>query len=177
MKVILLSHVPHLGIQGDIKEVTNGYARNFLLPQKLAVIATPKVIASKKQWLAEMEVAKQSLVQQWNIIADAIRGKVISLSQKASPKGQLYAAVTAEAILPELTSLAGATIDAGAIKMKSPIKSLGTHEIEVYFSPDLLVSMQVVVTPIEEKEKVVVAKEPKKKRSSSKKDSHPSPKE
>jgi ribosomal protein L9 len=114
-----------------------------------------------------MEVAKQSLVQQWNVIADAIRGKVITISQKASPKGQLYAAVTAEILLPELTSIAGADIAVDAIRIKTPIKSLGTHDIEVYFSPDLIITMQVIISQIEEQ--VEVVETPKKKRSASKK--------
>lgn len=154
MKIILLSNIQHLGMQGDIKEVTPGYARNFLLPNRFAMIATTKAIAAKKQWLKEMDVQKKALLAQWNEVATALRGKRITLIKKVSPKGQLYAAITLDELVSAIVEQAEQTIPSNLISLKNPIKTIGVHEVTLRFAPDLIAVIEVAIQALEEEKPI-----------------------
>ncbi len=168
MKVILLSNVQHLGMQGDIKEVAAGYARNFLLPNRFAVVATPQAVAAKKQWLKEMEDKKKAIFAEWNDTANLLRGKQITLIKKVSTKGQLYAAVTPEEIVIALTEQAEQTIPSAIIAQKHPIKTIGVHEVSLRFAPDLVANIEVIIQAQEEEKPIVEEKPTTRKRTAKK---------
>lgn len=131
MKIILLKDVSGLGQKGEIKEVSDGFARNFLIPRGLADIATPQLIqyieTIKKQ---EMKMAKKKLARFQNL-AERLEGKIFSAEVKANNEGKLYAAYQEEDVL-RLLEKDGIPI--GEMEVSSrPIKELGEHEVIIGF--------------------------------------------
>lgn len=139
MKVILLQDVPGIGKKYDIKNVSNGYARNFLIPRKLAQIATTQSIQSiekqKKQKEQEKEVQKDILGK--NI--ETLENLTISVTEKASEKGHLFAGIDKEKISKILKEQKQIDIPVDIIELEKPIKEIGEYKIKVKDKEFLLV--------------------------------------
>lgn len=131
MKVIFLKDVPRVGRRHDVKDVNDGYATNFLLPRKLAVVATPKAIAEletrKKEIAIEREVQENLL----NKSLEEIKGKGITIKAKADEKGHLFAQVHKKEIIEAMKAQNHADIGEEFIVLEKPIKELGMHEIPI----------------------------------------------
>jgi large subunit ribosomal protein L9 len=131
MKIILLQDVPKIGKKYDIKEINNGYAVNFLIPKKLAVPATPQEISKiemiKETSRMEKEI-QYSLLSK--IIAD-LSDKVVHIAESANEKGNLFSAVKAKEISEAMYLEHHISIDAQAIKLKEPIKDIGSHKVTI----------------------------------------------
>jgi large subunit ribosomal protein L9 len=126
MKVVFLDDVKNVAKAGDIKEVADGYARNFLLPKKLALVNRPGASNSVKAIIeakAEIEQAKK--------LAAQIEGKEINLAVKMGAKDKMHGSVTAANIASELKSVIGEEVDKRKIELAEPIKSLGTYDITI----------------------------------------------
>ncbi|MDP2933216.1 MAG: 50S ribosomal protein L9 [bacterium] len=127
MKVILAKSVSHLGKKGDIIEASDGYARNFLLPKKLAYLSNDplaKLIIKSGEQILAGERKKQSAIAK---IADKLGGQTINFTKKATPKGSLYAQVTSVEVAETIGTQLGITIDAKEIAVANPIKNIGRH--------------------------------------------------
>ena len=131
MKVIFLQDVPRVGRKYDIKEVNGGYAMNFLLPRKLAVLATPKATA-------EMEIRKKEIVIEREVQEDLleknleeIKGKTITIKAKADEKGHLFSAIHEKMIVEELEKKHRVQIDEKFIALEKPIKEIGEFEVPI----------------------------------------------
>ncbi len=131
MKVIFLQDVSRAGKKYDIKEVKDGYAMNFLLPKKLAVIATPKAVAElemrKKEIVLEREVQESLLLKN----LEAIKGKIVAIKGKANDKGHLFSAIHKKEIIEEMKKQLSAEISEEFIILEKPIKEIGEHEIPI----------------------------------------------
>lgn len=131
MKVILLQDVPGMGGKYEIKNVSDGYARNFLIPRKLAQIATTQSIQSiekqKKQKEQEKEVQKDILGK--NI--EALENLTISVTEKANEKGHLFAGIHREEISRILKEQKQIDIPPDIIELEKPIKEIGEYKIKV----------------------------------------------
>lgn len=128
MKIILLKNVPNLGKAGDIKEVSGGYARNFLLPKGLAELATKHsivVLAAQKQ---KREKFKKLDVRSKKSEAAKLAGKEFVLSAKTDDKGSLYEKISAKTIASELQKQ-GYKIEAKEVKLEKPIKKTGEYRV------------------------------------------------
>ena len=145
MKVILLSDVKGSGKKGDLVTVSDGYARNCLLPKKLAKEATP-------QALSELNSAKEAL--QFKVAEDIkkakedssiINGKSINLSAKAGNGGRLFGSITAKEIANEIEKVYKISIDKRKISLKSEIKSLGAYEFDGKLYNGIVAKMMVMV--------------------------------
>lgn len=130
-KVILLNDVPGTGKKYDIKDVSDGFYRNCLLPKKLAEIATPKATATVEKRKKEQEQAKQLLKDLAEKGSAKLNGIKVSISEKANEKGHLFAAVHKEEIVKILEKEKGIKIPEDMIEMDKPIKEIGKHEIKV----------------------------------------------
>ena len=130
MKIILLKKVSKLGHVGDIKEVSNGYARNFLLPNGLADIATKYSVnvkeAQKKKLIKTKQLEEKSKKQ----AAKNIDGKKIIILVKADDKGTLYAGLNKQAIADEI-NIQGYKINADELILKKVVKKLGNFDAEL----------------------------------------------
>ena len=131
MKVILLKNIPRVGQKYDIKDVANGYGRNYLVPQGFAKIATKKAIenitALKKQHDEEMKIKEDLLAKN---LEDLSNVEVV-MQEKANDKGHLFAGIHKEEIIPALKKQTHLEIEAWHIVLQRPIKELGEYEIEV----------------------------------------------
>lgn len=145
MKVVFLEDVPNVAKAGDVKEVSDGYGRNYLIPKKLAVISRPGVEAQVKARLearAETEKMKK--------LAAEIEGKEITLTVKMGAKDRMHGSITAANIAGELERLVGQPVDKRKIDLPEPIKQLGTYEVAVKLAKGIEPKIKVNVI---EKEK------------------------
>lgn len=144
MKVILTKDAQNLGNAGDIKNVADGYARNFLIPGGYAVIATKDTIKRSEK----MKFEKEKQAEEGLKIAEELSGKLegvsIIIKAKADESGKLYAAIKAEEI-SEGIACKGFNIDKSKIIIKEPIKETGEHEVMVNLDHGLEVRISVVV--------------------------------
>lgn len=139
MKVILLQDVPSVGKKYEIKNVSDGYARNFLIPRKLAQIATTQAIqlveTKRKQLGQEKEIQKDILEK--NI--ESLGGVRLEITEKANEKGHLFAGVNKEEIAKILKEQKHIDIPAEIIELEQPIKEIGEYKIKVKDKEFLLV--------------------------------------
>ncbi len=150
MRVILLKEVKKLGKTGDVKEVANGYARNFLIPRGLVVFATEKKLLELKRRL-EIETKKvQAELKKLKELAKKLAGFKLKISPKARKSGKLFGSITPLRII-KLLQKEGLEIKKDQIAFKEPIKEIGEYDITIDLGHD-----------IKEKIKVIISRETKK---------------
>ncbi len=144
MKVILQKDVPKLGQQGEVKEVSDGYGRNYLLPRGFAVEAS----AGRIQELEMMEAKKSRRAEKEReeavALASSLEGKVFTIKATAGEGGRLFGSVTTSDIAKALEE-EGTKVDRKKIVIGDPIKTLGRHMVEVKFHPQVSASIVVNV--------------------------------
>ena len=146
MKVILLQDVKKLGKKGDVIEASDGYARNYLFPRKLAEEATANALHvvnakkenERKKKLAELEAAQK--------LAAELKGKEVTITAKAGENGRLFGAITNKDIAEVINGQFNLSIDKKKIVMDT-IKVAGGYEIEVKLYPEVSTKMKVVIVP------------------------------
>ncbi len=145
MKVILLQDVKSIGKKGELKEVSDGYARNFLLPRKLAKEANAQAMNEFKNAEAakEYKVKKETEKAQEN--AKALSGKTVKIPAKAGQNGKLFGSVTAKELAEEIAKQYGVEVDKRKIALENDIKAFGTYNFDVKFYNGISASMSVVV--------------------------------
>jgi large subunit ribosomal protein L9 len=136
MKVVLLKKVPNLGQTGEIKEVADGYARNFLLPQGLVKVATEAVVKQLEFKKQKQQKKSANKAKQYKELAKKINNLKIIMQAKADDKKTLFAAVKEADIAQELKNR-NYDIPVQFIKLDQPIKQLGYHDINIIFSEDV----------------------------------------
>lgn len=145
MKVILLENVKSLGKKGEIVNVNDGYARNFILPKKLGVEATGKNLNDLKlQKNNEKKVAQENLDAAKELAAELSAGKV-ELAIKVGEGGRTFGSVSSKEIAVAVKDQMQLDIDKKKIQLKESIKSLGTHIVTVKLHPEVLAELKVVV--------------------------------
>jgi large subunit ribosomal protein L9 len=146
MKVLLCEDVKKLGWLGDIVEVKEGYARNYLLPQGLAKVATEnniRALAKAKAERAEERLRERKRVE---AAAQAVDGAEAVLAAKANEQGILFGSITEAVIAANLRDQGFAVADE-IVKLPEHIKQVGTHEVTLKFADDLKVTVKVTVVP------------------------------
>ena len=148
MKVILLQNIKGVGKVGDVKNVADGYGRNYLLANKFAKIATETSIKEteglKRKNEAVMKVADEKAKE----IAEKAKGVVLEFTKKASKTGTLFASLTKDEVAEELSKAVGAKVESDMIDLREHgehIKQLGEHLIEVELAPEVIVELKVVI--------------------------------
>jgi large subunit ribosomal protein L9 len=131
MKVILLTNIPKLGKTYDVKDVADGYARNFLIPQKKAEIATNAKIADLESVRAKHEARATADRVALAAHIGSLNGKTITLTEKANDLGHLFAAIHKPEIITAIADQLGETIDSAYIMSDETIKEIGDHTIEI----------------------------------------------
>ncbi|HEU5477181.1 MAG TPA: 50S ribosomal protein L9 [Gaiellaceae bacterium] len=146
MEVILLSDVDHVGLRGDVVSVARGYARNYLLPRRLAEEATPARVAElqKRDTLRARHEAKST--EQANEIAEALSKTVLRFEVKAGPTGSLFGSVTPTDIADEIWSSKKIRVDRRKIET-DPIKRIGRYEVPIALFEDVRVEVKTEVIP------------------------------
>jgi large subunit ribosomal protein L9 len=167
MKVIFLQDVPNVAKAGEIKEVAAGYGRNFLIPRKLAALASPHAMSQvETSDKAQAKTSEESVD-----LARQLEGKKVSLKAHAGAKERLYGSITSADIAAELESATGLVVDKRKIELDEPIRQLGSYELTIRLGKDI--TPKIMVSVIEEeappqkeekppkKEKKVAKKAPK----------------
>ena len=146
MKVILLQDVKKMGKRGDVIEASDGYARNYLFPRKLAEEATANalhVVNAKKEnerrkKLAELEAAQK--------LAAELKGKEVTIDAKAGDNGRLFGAITNKDIAEVINNKFNLSIDKKKVVVNT-IKVAGQYEVEVKLYPEVSTKMKVIIVP------------------------------
>jgi large subunit ribosomal protein L9 len=146
MKIVLLKDVDNVGRAGEVKEVADGYGRNFLLPKKLALLATPSALKTAEAQLQKEKEKEQRFAAEITKLAQQLEGLLITFKEKASSEDRLYGSVRDSDIARELSQLTGLDIAKEKIELEEPIRQLGEYEVTVRFSQDLAPKIKVVVT-------------------------------
>ncbi|MEO1961001.1 MAG: 50S ribosomal protein L9 [Paracoccus sp. (in: a-proteobacteria)] len=151
MKVVLIKDVPGYGTYGDVINVKDGFANNYLIPRGLALPATEgnikhvQDVLKQKQRKLEREKAKAKE------IAEKINNLVIEIARPVGVTGKLYAAITVSEIAEKIKELTGVEVDKRKIMLKSPIKNVGRYNIRVKLHPEVTATVTVDVKPSEVK--------------------------
>jgi large subunit ribosomal protein L9 len=152
MKVVLLEDIQGTGRAGEIKEVSKGYAKNFLLPRGLALVATSAVIKQVESRLEkeklEESVGREKLVE----LAQQIEGKEIHFRARMGGGERLFGSITAADVAEELSRAIGSVVDKKKIDIEKPFRQTGSYEVAVKLASDIRPKITVVIEEEEEKE-------------------------
>ena len=145
MQIILLEKVVNLGNLGDVVKVKDGYARNFLIPKRMAKRATPAAMAEFEARRAELEKAAAEKLAAAQGVADKMNGTAVSVARKAGMDGRLFGSV-GNADIADALKAAGFDVDKSAIRMpEGPLKALGEFPIDVALHTDVVANISVAV--------------------------------
>lgn len=145
MNVILLEKVQNLGKLGDRVAVRSGYARNFLLPQRKAVIATPDNLAAFEKRRAELEKAEAESLGAAQARAETLNGKTLTIAANAGTEGKLFGSVGTVDIA-EAAGRDGLSLKRHEVRLPSgPLRNIGSYEIELHLHTDVNTQITVVV--------------------------------
>ena len=145
MKVILLQDVPGLGNPGDVKEVANGYARNYLLPNQLVTAATPGELANLQQRVAAAQRRTEKQRQEHESLSTRLAGVTLKFAVRVGRGDRLYGSVTSQDIAAALDEQENLKIDRRAIQLREPIRTLGTFEVPVRVAPKVEPKVTVIL--------------------------------
>jgi len=144
MKVMLIKDVYKLGRAGDVKRVADGYGRNYLLPQGLAVLATPGALKQVERIRSQAQVRRTEQNQELKGLADKIEGVVLTFAAKAGETGKLYGSITTQNVADALQEKIRYEIKRQQIDMQ-PIRNLGEFTANVRLTMDLVPEIKVIV--------------------------------
>jgi len=145
MKVVFVEEVPGTAIPGEVKDVRDGFARNFLLPRGLAVAAT-KAALQRADALSKREEKRQvSLDSEAQKIVDKLEGKPILIRARVGEQGRLYGSVTAADLAQHLDVMLGEPIDRRRILLSQPIREIGTRQVPLRLTRNVTANVEVVI--------------------------------
>jgi large subunit ribosomal protein L9 len=147
MKVILLQEVPNLGKPGDVKDVADGYARNYLLPRQLVAAATPAALANLQQQVASAQRRVEKQRQGFEGLSERLAGVTLTFAVRVGRGDRLYGSVTSQDIANGLLEQEGLAIDRRSIQLRDPIRQLGEFEVPVRVASGFEPKVKVIVQP------------------------------
>jgi len=146
MKVIFLQDVPNVARAGEVKEVASGYGRNFLIPQKLAVLASSPAVSLAEVQRKVSTRNRQQTEAELAELANQLDGREVFLSAKVGAKDRLYGSITNADIAAELESTTRLVIDKKKIELAKPINQLGSYDVTIRLARDVMPKIRVTVT-------------------------------
>jgi len=144
MKVLLTKDVYKLGRAGDVKRVADGYGRNYLIPQGLALLATPGAMKHAERIRSQAEIQRAKLNSELKDLADQINGLTLTFSAKAGETGKMYGSITTQEIADAITEKSRYEVKRQQLEMQ-PIRNLGEYTIHVRLTMDLVPEVKVIV--------------------------------
>ena len=149
MKVIILQNIKGIGQIGDVKSVSDGYARNFLFPKKLAKLATDTALKEVDSLKKKQEAIQGLEKENTNKLAEQLKDVVLEFTRKATKTGKLFSSVTKENIAETLSKQVGFKIEPDSVNLdehEDHIKQLGEHLVKVKLAPDVMAEVKVKVS-------------------------------
>jgi large subunit ribosomal protein L9 len=159
MKVLLMKDVFKLGRAGDVKRVADGYGRNYLMPQGLAVLATPGALKQVERIKARATIQREVLNEELGDVAEQLNGMVLSFTARASETGKLYGSITTQMIADSITEKTGVEINRRQV-FSQPLRSLGEHPVQIRLTIDLIPEVTVIVNSEGEEQEAIEMQEP-----------------
>lgn len=145
MEVILKENVEHLGYKDEVKSVKAGYARNYLIPRGLAITANETNLKVREEFIKQRSVKEQKLIDEFQVIADALMEVVVKVGAKVSEKGKIFGSVTTLQIA-EAIHYEGHVVDRKQINIsEDSIKELGTYTAKIKLHPKVEFDLQFEV--------------------------------
>jgi large subunit ribosomal protein L9 len=144
MKVLLTKDVYKLGRAGDVKRVADGYGRNFLLPQGLAVLATPGALKQVDRIRSVAAAKRAALNSEMSGVAEKIANAIVAFPSKAGETGKLYGSITPQMVVDAINKKYGLGIERRMVEIQ-PIRTLGEHKARVRLTIDLTPEVKVIV--------------------------------
>jgi ribosomal protein L9 len=144
MKVLLIKDVYKLGRAGDVKKVADGYGRNFLLPQKMAVLATPGAIKTAERIRSKAAEKRVILNDEMSVVAKALEKVQLSFGARAGETGKLYGSITSQEVVESLQKKTGYELKRQQLDMQ-PLRTLGEHIVRIRLTMDLIPEIKVTV--------------------------------
>jgi large subunit ribosomal protein L9 len=137
MKIVLHKEVEKLGVPGDVVQVADGYARNYLIPKGYAAPATKGAAKNSDRLRRAHDQKVQKAVLEAREVAAKLTASPLQVTARAGEEGKLFGSVTSADIARELEARTGATVDRRTVHLAEPIRSLGTHEVTVRLHPEV----------------------------------------
>lgn len=147
MRIILQRPVEKLGVPGQVVEVADGYARNYLIPRGLAAPASKGAIGHSARLKQAHEKRVQEALAEARTTADRLAAAPLRIPARVGEEGRLFGSITVSEVAQAIQQAAGVTIDRKRIQLPEPIRSVGTHEVAVHLHPDVKASVTVEVVP------------------------------
>ncbi len=148
MKVLLIQDVDNLGYAGDVKNVANGFGRNYLLPQSMAVLATPGALKQAETIRKSAEKHRAQEMADAQAISNQLQGVKLLFERRAGETGKLYGSVTSADIADKIKAQTGIDLDKRKVALPEPVRVLGEQEITIKLMIDLSTAIQVEVLPL-----------------------------
>ncbi len=145
MKVLLLENVKGLGKAGEVKEVADGYARNYLIPRGMAVPATPENLSQAEYKKRIQEAKMKRLAEDMQALAEALSEITLTFKVKVGEKDKLFGSITNAEIALALERQLGRPFDKHKVELEEPIKQLGIYSVPIRLMPGLVAQVRVVV--------------------------------
>jgi len=149
MKVVLLKDVKNIGKRDEILNVSDGYARNFLFPQKLAMEAKPGTLKEIERKRAAQDAREAEALAEAQARAELLKGKYVDLKIKCGSQGRLYGSVTAAEVAEALEKQYGYAADKRKIDLGDPIREVGERDFTVRIHPGVTAAMKLRVSPLD----------------------------
>jgi large subunit ribosomal protein L9 len=146
VKVILTADVESLGKSGELKDVSDGYARNFLIPRRMAVPASGGAYRAWQHDIASREEQRRREREEAEIAAQRISSTVLTMGVKVGEGGKLYGSITAKDIADALARR-GIEVDRHRIDLEEPLRQLGTYKVAIRVAPEMISEVTVAVEP------------------------------
>jgi large subunit ribosomal protein L9 len=144
MKVLLIKDVYKLGRAGDVKKVADGYGRNFLLPQGMAVLATPGAMRQADKIRQEATKRRAALNKEMSAVAEVLKGVALAFAAKAGETGKLYGSITSQDVAEAIKAKTGIEVKRQQIDLQS-VRELGEHTASIRLTMDLVPEIRLVV--------------------------------
>ena len=152
MKVLLLQDVENLGFRGEIVQVKDGYARNYLIPRGLAKAVTPSVL---KAWEEERRQKRRKLERERKAaeaLARKVDGTVLTFTLKVGPEGKAFGSVTSTDIVAALSAQGIEGLSRGMVRLRTPLRDVGRHEVVLRLYPEVDATIVVEIQPEKSRE-------------------------
>jgi large subunit ribosomal protein L9 len=147
VKIVLRSDVSGIGRKGDVRDVANGYARNYLLPRGLAFKATPGVEAQAESMRRARALKQAGELADAKIVAELLAGSPLRITVRAGKEGKLFGSVGSADVVSAIAKQLGVTIERRQVELSEPIKAVGSYQIPVELHAELTVPVTVEVGP------------------------------
>ena len=145
MKVLLIKDVPNLGKAGEVKEVKDGYAKNFLIAKGLAKVATPDVVAAWEKEQAQKAQKEAEEIRRLEELKEKIESITLTIRHKAGANGALFGAITNKEVAQALKEKYGIELDKKQIDIHPPIKQTGEYDIDIKLGHGIHATLKLIV--------------------------------